>query len=322
MNYTQEKISEVFNVKAPENALVSVLKDKTNPYLQAPNNNYVFRNDVLREVLAFLKKNDGDGLYVFGPTGSGKSSVVTEITARLNRPTICFAGTGRTEFSDLVGHHALISTAPNQPPEMQFQYGPLPLAMKNGYVLLINEVDLIDPSELSGLNDVLQGLPLIINANGAEVIKPHSNFRVIVTGNSFGAGDDTGKYQGVVLQNIASMDRYRFTRCFYAEDKVEEMILLNKYPKLPESIRTNMVKMANHIRDLFMGEDSDGNGEIGITMSTRVLCRWASLTLAFKGADNSVKYALEHSLLNRANTTEKVVVNRLGKDIFGKDWLK
>ncbi|MBO0180522.1 AAA family ATPase, partial [Vibrio parahaemolyticus] len=88
---------------------------------------------------------------------------------------------------------------------------PLAIAMREGHVLLINEVDLVDPAELSGLNDILEGRPLVIAQNGGEIIKPHPMFRVIVTGNSTGSGDPSGLYQGVMMQNLAAMDRYRFS---------------------------------------------------------------------------------------------------------------
>jgi cobaltochelatase CobS len=91
-------------------------------------------------------------------------------------------------------------------------FGPLAVAMREGHLLLINEVDLADPAELAGLNDVLEGRPLVITQNGGEIIKPHPMFRVVVTGNSTGSGDASGLYQGVMMQNLAAMDRYRFTK--------------------------------------------------------------------------------------------------------------
>ncbi|MDV5469036.1 AAA family ATPase [Klebsiella pneumoniae] len=74
--------------------------------------------------------------------------------------------------------------------------------MREGHLLLINEVDLADPAELAGLNDVLEGRPLVIAQNGGEIIKPHPMFRVVVTGNSTGSGDASGLYQGVMMQNL------------------------------------------------------------------------------------------------------------------------
>ncbi|NMR77876.1 AAA family ATPase, partial [Vibrio alginolyticus] len=131
----------------------------------------------------------------------------------------------RKELTDLIGHHALVAEKPGQPPVMKFMYGPRAVAMREGHLLLINEVDLADPAELAGLNDVLEGRPLVIAQNGGEIIKPHPMFRVVVTGNSTGSGDASGLYQGVMMQNLAAMDRYRFTKVGYADEEAELSIL-------------------------------------------------------------------------------------------------
>ena len=86
---------------------------------------------------------------------------------------------------------------------MRFQYGPLAVAMKYGHVLVLNEVDLADAGELAGLNDTLEGRPLVLAENAGEIIHPHPMFRVICTANSSGAGDNSGRYVGVQQQNLA-----------------------------------------------------------------------------------------------------------------------
>jgi cobaltochelatase CobS len=135
-----------------------------------------------------------------GPTGSGKTSSVTEIAARLNWPVQQVTAHGRMELTDLIGHHALVAGAPGEPPTMKFMYGPLAIAMREGQILLINELDLADPAEIAGLNDIVERRPLVIAQNGGEVIKPHPMFRVIATGNSTGTGDNSGPYQGILMQ--------------------------------------------------------------------------------------------------------------------------
>lgn len=104
---------------------------------------------------------------------------------------------------------------------MTFVYGPLALAVKHGHLLIINEMDLAEPAELAGLNDILEGAPLVIAQNGGEIIMPHTKFRFIATGNSAGSGDQTGLYQGVLQQNLAFLDRFRIIEATYAEPSVE-----------------------------------------------------------------------------------------------------
>lgn len=293
--------------------------DADNPFIPAKNGSYVFRKDFLREVLAFLKNPGGDGLFVTGPTGAGKTSGVCEIAARLNWPVQQLTAHGKMELIDLVGHHALVSPAPGQPPVMQFMYGTLSTAMREGHILLINELDMLDPSELSGLNDVLEGRPLVISQNGGEIIKPHPMFRVIVTGNSTGAGDESGLYQGVLMQNMAAMDRYRFTRVDYMSAEEETALLGRLVPSLPPAIKEGLVRVANEVRKLFVGNDHNG-GMLSLTMSTRTLVRWAKLSMAFRRAQNPLAYALEQALLARAKPEERVAILRVAKDVFGQQW--
>ena len=78
-----------------------------------------------------------------------------------------------------------------------FQYGALSTAVKEGHILIMDEMDVADPAELAGLYDLLDGAPLVLAQNGGEIIPVHSRFRFVATGNSAGAGDGSGLYQGM-----------------------------------------------------------------------------------------------------------------------------
>ena len=144
--------------------------------------------------------HDLDPLYLYGPTGCGKTTLIKQLAARLNYPTFEVTGHGRLEFADLCGHISL------QKGSMAYKYGPLPLAMRYGGILLINEADLLSPEVAVGLNGVLDGAPLCLPENGGEVISPHEMFRIACTANTNGGGDDTGLYQGTVRQNLALLE--------------------------------------------------------------------------------------------------------------------
>lgn len=314
------QVNTIFGLpEIPDRVQALGYADGDDPFIPSLDTNYVFRKDLVRDLLAFLNVPGGDALYITGPTGSGKTSVVTEAAARLNWPVQQITMSGRTEASDLVGHYVLSSQNPGEEPQMRFQYGALATAMREGHILLLNEVDLADPAELSALNDVLEGRPLVITANGGEIIKPHPMFRVIVTGNSAGNGDATGLYQGVMMQNLAAMDRYRFIKVGYADTQAEIAILEKAASRVPSVIRERMIEVANEVRALFVGGDNDG-GQLAVTMSTRTLVRWAKLSMLFAGAPNAVEHALNQALLLRAAPEEKEAILRIAKDVFGSSW--
>lgn len=307
-------VNSTFNVQAPDSFQVECFSaDNTHPNIPQLNPHYEFTNDVLRDLLAFLTTPEGDALYITGPTGCGKSSVIEQVAARLHWPVQLQTLHGNTELSDLIGHHTLVNG------DMQFVYGPLPLAMKHGHLLVLNEMDLADPAELAGLNDVLGGSGLTIAQNGGEVIKPHPKFRVIATGNSAGSGDSSGQYHGVMQQNLAFLDRFRFMQVAYLTHDSELALLQREVPALPASIAASLIKVATDVRRLFVGGTQD-QGELSVTLSTRTLLRWARLIVRFQGAPRLIEYCLVRALTARTDTIERQAIHRIAQDVFGESW--
>lgn len=266
-----------------------------------------------REIIVWFCSDSPDPLYVYGPTGSGKTSLVKHIASMLNYPVFETTGHARLEFPDLVGHLSV------QDGNMIFQYGPLALAMKYGCLFILNEGDLLDPATAAGLNSVLDGAPLCIPENGGELIMPHAMFRFCMTANTNGGSDQTGLYQGTLRQNLAFMDRFWLCEVDYPAPEIEESILEREYPSIPKTIRSQLISYANEVRSIFRGE----NGEmetIEVTMSTRTLIRWAELISKFQPLSraqiNPVEFALERALLMRASPTTRVALREIAQRIF------
>ncbi|SOB59978.1 Cobalamin synthase [Pseudodesulfovibrio profundus] len=277
------------------------------------NPEYLF-HDSSRDVVVWFM-DSSDPLYVFGPAGSGKTSLIKQLAAKLNYPVFDITGHGRLEFPDMVGHLTVEDS------NMSFQYGPLAMAMKFGGLFLLNEIDLLDPATAAGLNGILDGDPLCIPENGGEVIKPHPLFRFAATANTNGGTDETGLYQGTLRQNLAFMDRFWLCEIGYPSPKAERELLHRKAPGLPKEVRTKMVEFANEVRKLFMGE-ADGNfrDTIEVTFSTRTLIRWADLTVRFQPLARQgiqpVTYALDRALGYRATPETRTVLHELAQRIF------
>ena len=204
--------------------------------------------------------------------------------------------------------------------ETRFVHGPLAADARDGHLLVLNESDLMDPAELAGLNDIIEGQPLAIAENGGEVIRPHPKFRVCATGNSVGAGDGSGLYQGVLRQNLAFMDRFRVVQVGYPEPDIERQVVQQAAPKFPVPIIDRMIQVASEIRRLFVGDHDGGGPELTVTMSTRTLVRWAQLSLTFKGAPQVFAYALTQALTARAERDQQVAIHRIAADTFGDYW--
>lgn len=312
-------IGQTFGIVAPATMTVDGFEDDLHPSIPTKKE-YVFRNEHLRDVLAFIANPLGDALYLTGPTGSGKTSLICQVAARLNWPVQQVTCHGRLELNDLIGQFMLVNGS------MSFVHGPLAQAVRDGHLLILNEIDLMDPSELAGLNDIIEGHPLVIPQNGGEVVKPHQKFRLIATGNSAGQGDQSGLYQGIMQQNLAFLDRFRLMEVGYPEPSVEKSILKASLSgmgvtvdSVMEALTDNMIRVANEIRRLFIG-GTDNSGELSVTMSTRTLVRWTNLMIAYKRAPNALTYSLDRALTLRAEPAQREAIHRIAKDVFGDAW--
>lgn len=305
----------VNQIKMPKSLMILGFSNDKDAAIPVRHDNYIFRREVLRDLLAFLRKPNGDALFITGPTGSGKTSVVNEVCARLNWPVQLLTLNNRFEFSQLTGHFTYSSQKEGGAPEMTFQYGPLAKAMKYGHVLVLNEIDLADAGELAGLNDVLEGRPLVLADNAGEIIHPHPLFRVVATANSCGNGDGTGRYMGVQQLNLAFLDRFRFLEVGYQSPDVEERLLAKTVPAM-KPVLASLVRLANEIRTLFFER------RISLTMSTRTLLRWAQISNDFRNSPNALEYGLQRSLLIRSEPEEARAVLNLCETVFGDAWTK
>ena len=282
-------------------------------YTPTPSPDYIFHESSRDIIVWFLERSDP--LYVFGPTGSGKTSLIKELAARLHYPVFEVTGHGRLEFADLAGHLAVRDGS------MEYAYGPLTLAMRHGGLFLLNEIDLVSPDVAAGCNGILDGQPLCLAENSGELITPHPLFRFVVTANTNGSFDETGLYQGTLQQNLAFMDRFWLCEVGYPDSQAELALLESRASLLPEDVRTRMVNFVNEVRRLFVGEAAgEITKTIEVTFSTRTLLRWADLTVRFQPLAHQgiqpVTYALDRALGYRATRETRALLHELAQRIF------
>lgn len=188
-----------------------------------------------------------------GHAGTGKTSIVQQFAAIVERPFIRVNMNGQTTISDFVGYNTVING------NVEFIYGVLPLAMKNGYWLCIDEIDAAEPEILTVLNPVTEvGGSLMLKEKGCEIIVPHKGFRIFATANTVGCMEEYRHiYQGTNQMNRALLDRFRSYHVPYLTPDKEEKVLSQKVPDCPPVAAEGLVVLANEIREGFERQDLD-----------------------------------------------------------------
>ncbi len=261
-------LETVFGLKGGKAAYLKV-PVIINPGLHCPLMDpfYEFQEDLLRQMLLWLNGTGGKNLLAHGPTGCGKSSGFKELAARMGREV--FEGTmhARFEWSELVGQNRLTEGS------TRFVYGPLPLAMKTGGILLVDEVNFTPPGQIGAMNRILDGGPLEIPETG-ELIAPHPAFRVAATANAIDRDDDAVHYRGTTSMNLAFVQRFNGARVDYLTKTAEAALLHRALPSLPGKVIEIMVAVAHDIRTSFV------KGDLETTIATRILRRWGEVLVA------------------------------------------
>jgi len=262
---------------------------------------YCISDEMLYDLWVWLQ---GDTpLYLYGPTGCGKSSGITFLASLMRIPLFNLIGQYHTEVQDFYGSRTAVNGT------VGFEYGPLTLAYKFGGWFLLDEIDGLNPSLALGLNTVLDGRPIVLE-NG-EVVHRHPRFRFIATANTNGMGsDENGVYQGTNRMNLAFLDRFFVMEASYPQPEVEKSIL-DVFCPTTTYIHDTMIQFANSVRRNFMGieegETTNTNPhgvQYDVTFSTRSLIKWASLIpfyAEFPGKESAIVLALKRSLANIAS---------------------
>lgn len=214
--------------------------------------NYILNPDLTKTVMMAMELRTP--IFLYGHSGVGKSSIFKQMCAGLNRRLFRFQHTVDTEESHIVGQWVVkphINPDGSAVSVTEFELGPLPTAMMNGWTYLADEIDRSSPTVLSAYQAILEGEPLIIkNAPPhLRVIKPHPLFAFAATGNTNGTGDQSGLYQATITQDAATIERFGVVAMVDYPPEKQEIAMIAAATGLNEADAKKIRQFADEIRN-------------------------------------------------------------------------
>ena len=298
---------ELFGVKC--NFEVFGFEDK-NDYVPEVDSTYLFDADTTQSILAGFANNRR--VLIQGYHGTGKSTHIEQVAARLNWPCIRINLDSHISRIDLLGKDAIVLKEDKQITE--FQDGILPWAYSNPVALVFDEYDAGRPDVMFVIQRILETDGKLTLLDQSRVLKPNKYFRLFATSNTVGLGDTSGLYHGTQQINQGQMDRWNIISTLnYLSNEEEEKIILKKIKQLNNTegkdIIKSMVATADLTRSGFV------NGDISTVMSPRTVLTWAENYLLF----NEIEYSFKLSFLNRCDELERTVIEEYFQRSFGID---
>ncbi len=289
-------VSEIFGIETDMEILAFEHYSERVPEIEK---SYVFDHDTTLAILAGFSKNRR--VMIQGYHGTGKSTHIEQVAARLNWPCVRVNLDSHISRIDLIGKDAIKIEDGKQ--ITQFQEGILPWALKNPSALVFDEYDAGRPDVMFVIQRILETEGKLTLLDQNEVIKPHPSFRLFSTANTVGLGDTTGLYHGTQQINQGQMDRWSLVVTLnYLKNEVEEAIILANCPEYEDDESKKNIKKMVLVADLT--RKAFISGDISTVMSPRTVIAWAQNTLIFK----DIAFAFRMSFLNKCDELERSTV--------------
>ena len=297
-------VAEVFNIDTKLS--VKGFKDKSD-WVPDIDDSYVFDKDTTLAVLAGFEHNRR--VMIQGFHGTGKSTHIEQIAARLNWPCVRINLDSHISRIDLLGKDAIKLSDGKQITE--FQEGLLPWSIQNPVALVFDEYDAGRPDVMFVIQRILEveGKLTLLDQN--KIINPHPSFRLFATTNTVGLGDMTGLYHGTQQINQGQMDRWHILSTLnYLDPSQEFKVVSSKLSNMKgdknKEIIKNMIKLANLTRSGF------ANGDISTLMSPRTVISWGQNFKIFKDLVSSFNL----TFLNKCDDVEKSIISEYFQRCF------
>jgi len=271
---------------------------------------YLFDRKTTMAILAGFSFNRR--VMVTGYHGTGKSTHIEQVAARLNWPCVRVNLDSHISRIDLIGKDAIVIKDGMQVTE--FRDGILPWAYQNSVALVFDEYDAGRPDVMFVIQRILESSGRLTLLDQNRVIQPHPSFRLFATANTIGLGDTSGLYHGTQQINQAQMDRWSIiTALNYLPHDHEVGIVVAKVKSYAsedgrEEV-SKMVRIADMTRAAFI------NGDLSTVMSPRTVIMWAENTDIFKDRG----FAFQVTFLNKTDELERATVAEFYQRAFGEE---
>ena len=299
-------VKKTFNIDT--NLSVKGYKEKTQ-WVPEIDSTYVFDKDTTLSILAGFEHNRR--VMIQGYHGTGKSTHIEQVAARLNWPCVRINLDSHISRIDLLGKDAIVLKDEKQITE--FKEGILPWSIQNPVAIVFDEYDAGRPDVMFVIQRILEveGKLTLLDQN--HVISPHPSFRLFATTNTVGMGDVTGLYHGTQQINQGQMDRWHILSTLnYLERSHEIDVVAGKVPELKsakdKALVKSMIQLADLTRQGFINED------ISTLMSPRTVITWAE---NFNIIDD-LDLAFKMTFLNKCDEVEKPIVSEYYQRCFGR----
>jgi cobaltochelatase CobS len=305
---TKLSVREVFGIDSDMQVPAFSARDEHVPDLDA---DYLFDRTTTLAILAGFAFNRR--VMITGYHGTGKSTHVEQVAARLNWPCVRVNLDSHVSRIDLVGKDAIVLKDGKQITE--FRDGILPWALQNNVALCFDEYDAGRPDVMFVIQRVLEVSGRLTLLDQNRVISPHPAFRLFSTANTIGLGDTSGLYHGTQQINQGQMDRWSIVTSlnYLPHDKEVDIVAakVKRFQKSAEGLDTigKMVRVADLTRNAFMG------GDLSTVMSPRTVITWAENFEIF----GDVGFAFRLTFLNKCDELERPLVAEFYQRSFGKE---
>ncbi len=299
----QVDIRKTFDIEMDGKA--PAFKEKT-PYVPDLDPAYKFDLQTTMAILAGFAHNRR--VMVQGYHGTGKSTHIEQVAARLNWPLIRINLDSHVSRIDLIGKDAIVLKDGKQVTE--FREGILPWALQRPMAIVFDEYDAGRPDVMFVIQRVLEASGQLTLLDQNRVMRPNPYFRLFATTNTVGLGDTTGLYHGTQQLNQGQMDRWSIvTTLNYLEHDVEAEIVSAKAPDVDKELISKMVRVADMTRNAFIA------GDISTVMSPRTVITWAENFQIF----GDVGLAFRMTFVNKCDELERPVVAEFYQRAFAEE---